>query len=739
KVATLFFLNKARAAAAAGTGAAVAACIAFGCGVLPDDDGNSWWCLSSGCLAYLLTMLFWRPRQLVFVDRVCISQVNPELQAQGTLSLGAILKCSDTMLVLWDPTWARRLWCVYELAAFIRSRSPGEKPRVIIRPTLLGFTMFACWFACALGGFAFHFANNATGGLALCGLIFWYIAHLVREYCRDVTTMCQQIAHFSVATAESFCCSVEHKHPHSKEPLMCDREVMQRCINIWFGGIEAFEQRVQGDLYNLLVDQLANHMVSYWRLAEASPVFFWFHLDNAARELLHFIHAAEGGESHYLTIGSMQLLLGLSYWLGVVPILFRVMFRLAWAMQTKCACRLLDYTKSLLLLLPGIFIFGAFLYLHAFLSRHFPHDLGSLGVALITIPLAALVWRNLPVPVPRHNVRLPLEPGAHSGKLGASSQASQVREWTEIRTCVSSWFSMPPTVTVLGHPDILGHDLDVDVSVPSERPSSSSDKEAGECLAQTKSSSSSDEEAAQAESIAEFAADIISKLEPVRPDVVRATRVQNVLHRLGRPLRLGKVATLFFLTKAGAATAAGTGVAVAACMALGFGVLPDDDGSSWWCLSSGCLAYLLTMLLWRPRQLVFVDRVCISQVNPELQAQGTLSLGAILKCSDTMLVLWDPTWALRLWCVYELAAFIRSRSPGEKPRVIIRPTLLGFTMFACWFACALGGFAFHFIGNTIGHETIGMDAALFLGLALCGVIFWYIAHLVREYCRDVTT
>ena len=101
---------------------------------------------------------------------------------------------------------------------------------------------------------------------------------------------------------------------------------------------------------------------------------------------------------------------------------------------------------------------------------------------------------------------------------------------------------MPPTVTVLGHPDILDHDLDVDASVPSERSSSSSDKEALECLAQTKSSSSSDEEAgeglAETKWIAEIA-DIISKMKPVRPDVVRATRVQNVLHRLGRPLRLG--------------------------------------------------------------------------------------------------------------------------------------------------------------------------------------------------------
>ena len=287
--------------------------------------------------------------------------------------------------------------------------------------------MFSCWFASALGGFVFHFILHTLGqhttvvgdgaillGLALCGLIFWYIAHLVREYCRDVTTMCQHIAHFSVATAESFCCSVEHKCADSEEPMVCDREVIQRCINIWFGGVEAFEQQVQGDLYKLLVDQLSNHMVSYWRLAEASPVFLWFHLDIAARGLRHFINLAEG---EGLTFGIMQLLLGLSYWLGVVPMLFRVMFRLAWATQTKCTCRSLDYTKSLLLLLPGIFIFGAFPFLNAFLSGHLPRDLSPLGFALITIPLAALVWRNLPVPVPRHNVRLATEPQAQSAKL----------------------------------------------------------------------------------------------------------------------------------------------------------------------------------------------------------------------------------------------------------------------------------------------------------------------------------
>ena len=154
---------------------------------------------------------------------------------------------------------------------------------------------------------------------------------------------------------------------------------------------------------------------SAWRLAEASPVFLWFHLDIAARGLRQFMYLAE--DEAQLILAIMQLLLGLSYWLGVVPILWRVMFRLAWAMQTKCACRLLDYTKSLLLLLPGIFIFGAFPFLNFFLSEHLLRDLSPLGFALITIPLAALVWRNLPVPVPRHNVRLATEPQAQSAKL----------------------------------------------------------------------------------------------------------------------------------------------------------------------------------------------------------------------------------------------------------------------------------------------------------------------------------
>ena len=87
---------------------------------------------------------------------------------------------------------------------------------------------------------------------------------------------------------------------------------------------------------------------------------------------------------------------------------------------------------------------------------------------------------------------------------------------------------MLPTVTVLGHPEALDNDLHIEASVPAERSCSLSDKDAADCLNQAESPEWIDE-----------IADIISRMEPVTPDVVRGTRVQNVLHRMGRPLRLG--------------------------------------------------------------------------------------------------------------------------------------------------------------------------------------------------------
>lgn len=66
------------------------------------------------------------------------SQANPRRFGLGLVSIGAFLRASDSLVVFWDPSWSRRLWCVFELAAFMHSRkADGRKVKLTIRPTLL--------------------------------------------------------------------------------------------------------------------------------------------------------------------------------------------------------------------------------------------------------------------------------------------------------------------------------------------------------------------------------------------------------------------------------------------------------------------------------------------------------------------------------------------------------------------------------------------------------------------------
>ena len=68
----------------------------------------SCWALFSGVVASLLTLLLWRSGDRVFLDRVCIHQGDDVLKAQAILHLGAFLKSSKTLVVVWDATYLSR-------------------------------------------------------------------------------------------------------------------------------------------------------------------------------------------------------------------------------------------------------------------------------------------------------------------------------------------------------------------------------------------------------------------------------------------------------------------------------------------------------------------------------------------------------------------------------------------------------------------------------------------------------
>ena len=72
------------------------------------------------------SLLFWQRGKGIFLDTLCIKQDDSRWKALALLSMPALLKASDSLLVLWDPSYTRRLWCCFEIAAFYIPAQPGR-------------------------------------------------------------------------------------------------------------------------------------------------------------------------------------------------------------------------------------------------------------------------------------------------------------------------------------------------------------------------------------------------------------------------------------------------------------------------------------------------------------------------------------------------------------------------------------------------------------------------------------
>ena len=96
----------------------------------------SLWCLVAGLVVFLLVLLLARPRKMVFVDKVCLNEGDGQMKQEGMLNMGACLKHSKSLLVLWEKSYAQQLISIFELATFLKCHE-GEKTHLDIRPTML--------------------------------------------------------------------------------------------------------------------------------------------------------------------------------------------------------------------------------------------------------------------------------------------------------------------------------------------------------------------------------------------------------------------------------------------------------------------------------------------------------------------------------------------------------------------------------------------------------------------------
>ncbi|CAE7496369.1 unnamed protein product [Symbiodinium sp. CCMP2592] len=324
------------------------------------------WCVLSGTLVTALTFFLWQPQKRVFIDRICINQNDPELKFAGVLSIGGILKNSRSMLVCWDETYFQRLWCVFELAAFLKSHDESAT-ELDIRPTFLG-PCAACLFLMTSAAMLVirpqqeakaYLDTPINAAIWVCGVFFVVApvgAACLRDFFCKLEGMKDQLPKFCLRDPTCHCCETGHVLD-SGQVMSCDREVMEDCIRSWFGSTIRFESHVRTRVLPEVEKRLGKYLFPYHMLAGCCIPLVWAHLDGLAIAMVDedWRHLAE--RSIYV----------LSRWLCELPIFFALAFPLMWNLRDRRPTLCADVAVNVLcMVLPlpvyyGMYVVGEYL------------------------------------------------------------------------------------------------------------------------------------------------------------------------------------------------------------------------------------------------------------------------------------------------------------------------------------------------------------------------------------------
>jgi hypothetical protein len=209
-------------------------------------------------------------RRTCFLDKCCIHQTDESKKARGIKQLGAFLRHSKSMVVLWQPEYFTRLWCVYELAAFMHvnggdCRSVSFLPLklyvfaislsifhfiatvcfVVLLPWTLTHPEHAEWVA-EMVPEAAQYLYLVLVCIGLLVVDFALPSPLLWIFCKwhmsDHKELLQQVREFEFENAE---CQEES-----------DREFVRGQIEHWFGGVAHFEQYVRTALTERVEEML---------------------------------------------------------------------------------------------------------------------------------------------------------------------------------------------------------------------------------------------------------------------------------------------------------------------------------------------------------------------------------------------------------------------------------------------------------------------------------------------------
>ncbi|CAE7811112.1 unnamed protein product [Symbiodinium sp. CCMP2456] len=224
------------------------------------------WANLTGCAAALLFLVVWHSSSKVFLDRACIHQGDSRLKAEGILNLGAILKKSRTLVVVWDPSYLSRLWCVFELAAFLHAHREDPQTRLVIKPTVLVPMTFLMAMTTSFI-LLFETSLPDTDEVAFMRILLFVLSQfpniwLIQRLWRTVMEAEKQFGTFSFEKVTCYCCSSDHKDSRGNT-IPCDKEILEGCIVEWYGSVAQLELSVRTKVRDSFIEQVTRFPMGY--------------------------------------------------------------------------------------------------------------------------------------------------------------------------------------------------------------------------------------------------------------------------------------------------------------------------------------------------------------------------------------------------------------------------------------------------------------------------------------------
>eukprot|EP00440_Ansanella_granifera_P065432 gb/GFBE01070964.1/.p1 GENE.gb/GFBE01070964.1/~~gb/GFBE01070964.1/.p1 ORF type:complete len:549 (+),score=90.03 gb/GFBE01070964.1/:1-1647(+) len=179
-----------------------------------------------------------RRSRLVFLDKLCIHQVDHHMKMKGIRQLAGFLNKSDRFVVFWSKRYFTRLWCLFELAGWLHQGRSMDS--VVFVPLSYAVIVFMTVVFLSLMALVvtFGFALNNTVSMVLFAILFFAITPpfvpLLRNIIYHLRMLPKQIEDFTITDSHCHCCAVNHLDPHTGEQIPCDRALIYRTLTKWF-------------------------------------------------------------------------------------------------------------------------------------------------------------------------------------------------------------------------------------------------------------------------------------------------------------------------------------------------------------------------------------------------------------------------------------------------------------------------------------------------------------------------